>query len=196
MTTDAPHDLPPGTLYVVATPIGNMEDITLRALRILAAVDLVASEDTRNTGKLLACHDIRARLISFHEHNETERTAELIRQLKAGACVALVSDAGTPLVSDPGYRLVSAAVSEEIRIVPVPGPSSLTAALSISGLPTDAFVFVGIFARKKEKRAGQFARLALKTRPSFFSNPPAASKTCWPKSPGFWGIGRPYCAAK
>ena len=151
--------LPPGTLYVVATPIGNLEDITLRALRVLAAVDLVASEDTRHTGKLLGYHGIRARLVSFHEHNETERTGELIARLKSGDRVALVSDAGTPLVSDPGYRLVCAAAAEGLPVVPIPGPSSILAALCISGLPTDAFVFKGFLARKKEKRSRQLAGL-------------------------------------
>ncbi len=159
MTESPSADLPAGTLYVVATPIGNLEDITLRALRVLAEVDLVAAEDTRHTAKLLACHGIRARLVSFHEHNEAQRTRELIEKLQSGSRVALVSDAGTPLMSDPGYRLVSAAAAEGLSVVAVPGASSLTAALSIGGLPTDAFVFMGFLSRRQEKRAGQLARL-------------------------------------
>jgi 16S rRNA (cytidine1402-2'-O)-methyltransferase len=166
------EDLPEGTLYVVATPIGNQEDITLRALRILAAVDLVASEDTRHTRKLLAYHGIRARLVSFHEHNEAERTGELVERLKAGSRVALVSDAGTPLVSDPGYRLVCAAAAEGIPVVPIPGPSSLTAALCISGLPTDAFVFTGFLPRKKEKRSRQLLCLKDEDRTLVFFESP------------------------
>jgi 16S rRNA (cytidine1402-2'-O)-methyltransferase len=120
----------------------------------------VASEDTRHTGKLLTHHGIRTRQVSLHEHNEAERSGELIRQLQEGARVALVSDAGTPLVSDPGYRLVTTAAAAGIRIVPVPGPSSLTAALSVSGLPTDTFRFVGFLPRKKDKRAEHLSRLA------------------------------------
>lgn len=172
MSLDEAHPLPPGTLYVVATPIGNMEDITLRALRVLGAVDLVASEDTRTTGKLLTRHGIRAHLVSLHEHNENERSAELIRRLQEGARVALVSDAGTPLVSDPGYRLVSAAAAAGIAVFPVPGPCSLTAALSVSGLPTDAFVFVGFLSRKGERRAAQLARLEADERTLVFFESP------------------------
>jgi len=177
MTSDETQQLPPGTLYVVGTPIGNLEDITLRALRILNAVDLVASEDTRHTGKLLTHHGIRTRQISLHEHNEAERSRELICRLQQGARVALVSDAGTPLVSDPGYRLVTAAAAAGIRTVPVPGPSSLTAALSVSGLPTDTFRFVGFLPRKKDKRSEHLSRLAAQDGTLIFFESPRRIET-------------------
>mgnify|MGYP001822411733 CR=1 FL=1 len=141
-----------GVLYVVGTPIGNLEDITLRALRTLGEVDLIAAEDTRNTRRLLAHHGINQPLISLHEHNEDRRTAELITKLGNGTALALVSDAGTPTVSDPGYRLVKDAAAAGIRVVPIPGPSAVVAALSVSGLPTDAFLFLGFPPRKRTKR--------------------------------------------
>src|SRR5690242_20340666 len=120
----------PGTVYLVATPIGNLEDITLRALRVLREVDLIACEDTRHTAKLLSHYQISKPTISYHEHNENKRTPELIEALEAGRNVALVSDAGMPLISDPGYRIVSEAVRLGIPVVPVPGPSALIAALA------------------------------------------------------------------
>ncbi len=161
MPSNSPTDkpLPPG-LYVVTTPIGNMADITLRALKVLAEVDLIAAEDTRHTRRLLAHHHIDQPLVSYHEHNEIERTATLIQQLEAGAAIALVSDAGTPTVSDPGYRLVQAAAERGLPIFPVPGVSAAITALSVSGLPTDQFTFVGFPSRKKNKRAEQLADLA------------------------------------
>ncbi len=126
----------PATLYLIATPIGNLEDITLRALRILRdEVAIIACEDTRQTQKLLEHYQIRKRLISYHEHNEARRTAEILQYLEAGEAVALVSDAGTPLVSDPGYRVVTAAIQNGFPVVPVPGASALLAALAASGLP-------------------------------------------------------------
>ncbi|MDD2390090.1 MAG: 16S rRNA (cytidine(1402)-2'-O)-methyltransferase [Desulfobacterales bacterium] len=149
-----------GKLYVVATPIGNMEDITLRAVRILGEVDLIAAEDTRQTGKLLACHGIKGHLISVHEHNEIERTAGLIRKLKDGCSIALVTDAGTPGVSDPGYHLVRVAIEEKISVVPIPGVSAAIAALSASGLPTDSFLFVGFLPKKSSKRLQQLHDLS------------------------------------
>jgi 16S rRNA (cytidine1402-2'-O)-methyltransferase len=149
-----------GCLYVVATPIGHLEDITLRAIRTLKAVDLIAAEDTRHTRKLLAAHGIDGRLISYHEHNEQQRTAELIRRLEQGARIALVSDAGTPTVSDPGYRLVEAAAARRIPVVPIPGVSAAMAALSAAGLPTDSFTFAGFPPRKKSRRLAQLRQLA------------------------------------
>ena len=140
------------TLYVVGTPIGNLEDITQRAARILGEVDLIACEDTRHTHRLLDHLGLRTPMVSYHEHNEAERTSELIAQLEAGASVALVSDAGTPLVSDPGYRLVRAAVERGIQVVPVPGPSAAVAALSASGLATDSFHFAGFPPVKSGQR--------------------------------------------
>ena len=150
----------PGTLYVTATPIGNLYDITLRAIAILRSVDLIAAEDTRQTGILLKVHDIGTRLISYHEHNEKQRSRELVEKLQAGAAVAVVSDAGTPTISDPGYRLVRAAAAAGIGVVPLPGVSAATAALSVSGLPTDAFTFIGFPEKKAGKRTKQLAALA------------------------------------
>ena len=142
----------PGTLYVVSTPIGNLEDITLRALRILREVDLIACEDTRQTRKLLDHFAIAKPTVSYHEHNETERSRELIEKLEAGSSVALVSDAGTPLVSDPGYRVVTAAVAAGIAVVPIPGASAALAALAASGLATDSFRFCGFLPAKTMQR--------------------------------------------
>lgn len=159
-STSPTHEPPAGGLYVVATPIGHLEDITLRAIRTLRQVDLIAAEDTRHTRRLLAAHGIRNQLISYHEHNEQQRTADLINRLEAGASIALVSDAGTPTVSDPGYRLVEAAAARGIPIVPIPGVSAAVAALSVAGLPTDSFTFVGFPARKKAKRLQQLQQLA------------------------------------
>lgn len=142
----------PGALYLVATPIGNLEDITLRALRVLKEVDRIACEDTRQTGKLLAHFGIATPSISYHDHNEAQRTPELVRSLSEGASIALVSDAGTPLISDPGYRLVRAATEAGIAVVPVPGPSAITAALAASGLATDCFRFCGFLPAKAGQR--------------------------------------------
>ena len=162
----------PGILYVVATPIGNRDDITIRALNILGHVDLVAAEDTRHTGRLLAHHNIKCHMISFHEHNENERTPDLINRLKDGSSVALVSNAGTPSVSDPGYRLVKEAVINRIRVSPIPGVSAAIAALSVSGLPTDSFVFIGFPARKKAKRLHQLKDLAGESKTMVFYESP------------------------
>src|SRR5436305_6378427 len=130
-------------LYLVATPIGNLEDITLRALRILKEVALIACEDTRQTQKLLNHYGISTPTTSYHEHNELTRSAELVMQLEEGRSIALVSDAGTPAISDPGYRLISLAITHHIPVVPIPGASAFVAALAASGLPTDAFRFAG-----------------------------------------------------
>jgi len=141
-----------GTLYVVATPIGNLEDLTHRAARVLREVDLIACEDTRHTRLLLGHYGITTPLISYHEHNEAERAPELLRRLQAGKSIALVSDAGTPVLSDPGYALVRQAIAAAVPIVPVPGPSAITAALSVAGLPTDRFVFLGFLPRRASER--------------------------------------------
>jgi len=161
-----------GVLYVVGTPIGNLEDITLRALRTLGEVDLIAAEDTRNTRHLLTRHGINQPLVSLHEHNEDRRTAELISKLGNGAAIALVSDAGTPTVSDPGYRLVKNAVAAGIRVVPIPGPSAAVAALSVSGLPTDAFLFLGFPPRKRAKRLKFLGQVAEETKTMIFYESP------------------------
>jgi 16S rRNA (cytidine1402-2'-O)-methyltransferase len=141
-----------GTLYVVATPIGNLEDISSRALRILGEVDLIACEDTRQTRKLLDRYVISKPLVSYHEHNEQTRSSELLRELLAGKSIALVSDAGTPLIADPGYRLVQQACEQGVSVSPIPGPSAVLAALSASGLPTDSFHFHGFLPAKKAQR--------------------------------------------
>lgn len=142
-----------GCLYLVATPIGNLEDISVRALRILREVDLIACEDTRHTQKLLSHFDIRQPMLSYHEHNESKRAPELLSKLEEGATIALVTDAGTPIVSDPGYRLVALCVEKGISVIPIPGPSAVVAALSASGLQTEKFTFIGFLpARTSERR--------------------------------------------
>ena len=141
-----------GILYIVSTPIGNLEDITLRALRILKEVDLIAAEDTRHTGLLLRHFGIQKPLTSYFEGNELRKKEFILSRLKQGDRIALVSDAGTPGISDPGFRLIQTAIESQIPIVPVPGPSALIAALSVSGLPTDAFLFKGFLPHKSKKR--------------------------------------------
>lgn len=141
-----------GVLYVVATPIGNLEDITYRAVRILREAGVIACEDTRHTRKLLDHYGIQGKLVSYHEHNEAERARELAEILLQGTSVAHVSDAGMPGISDPGYRLIRLAIERDIRVVPVPGPSALVAALAVSGLPTDAFEFRGFLPARSGQR--------------------------------------------
>lgn len=157
-----------GVLYVVATPIGNLEDLSPRALRVLAEVALVAAEDTRHSGKLLAHFGIHTPLLSMHDHNEAERVPALIEKLLAGESLALVSDAGTPLISDPGFDLVRAARAAGISVTPVPGPSALIAALSVAGLPTDRFVFEGFLPAKAGLRRARLGELARETRTLVF----------------------------
>ncbi len=162
----------PGTLYVTATPIGNLNDITLRAIKILKSVDVIAAEDTRQTGILLKAHSIDTRLISYHEHNEKQRAPQLVEKMQGGASVALVSDAGTPTISDPGYRLVCAAVAGNISVVPLPGVSAATAALSASGLPTDSFSFIGFPEKRAGKRLKQLTALAARRETLIFYESP------------------------
>ena len=157
-----------GVLYVVATPIGNLEDITIRAIRVLSEVDLVACEDTRRTARLLAAHGIGKPLLSYFEHNEHRRAAEIVARLKEGARVALVTDAGTPAISDPGFRLVRGAIEAGIRVTAVPGPSAVAAALSIAGLPTDRFAFEGFLPPKGPARIKFLESLARETRTIVF----------------------------
>ena len=142
----------PGVLYVVATPIGNLEDWTLRAQRVLGEVDLLLAEDTRHTPRLLDRYGIRVPLRSYHDFNEASRAEAILGKLRAGARVALVSDQGTPTISDPGYRLVRLCREEGIPVIPIPGPSAVIAALSVSGLPTDEFHFVGFLPSRKQAR--------------------------------------------
>jgi len=148
---DNAKPLPPG-LYLVATPIGNLEDITLRALRVLKEADLIACEDTRQTQKLLNHYGIATRTTSYHEHNEMTRAPELVLELEQGARIALVSDAGMPGISDPGFRLITLAIRHHVPVVPIPGASAFLAALVASGLPTDAFRFSGFLPAKSGQR--------------------------------------------
>jgi 16S rRNA (cytidine1402-2'-O)-methyltransferase len=149
-----------GTLYLVATPIGNLEDISPRALRILQEADLIACEDTRHTSGLLTRYGIDTPRQSYHEFNEEKRTAQLLKQLHEGKRIALVSDSGTPLVSDPGYEIVSACRREGIRVIPIPGPSAVIAALTGSGLPTDSFFFAGFLPARSSQRKRRLEELA------------------------------------
>lgn len=158
-TNDAPP-LCAGTLYIVATPIGNLGDISLRALDVLRQVDFIAAEDTRHTRRLLSHYDIRNKLISCHEHNESERAQGIIEKLSSGMTAALATDAGTPTVSDPGYRIVNAAAAAGIRIIPIPGPSAAMTALCASGLPSDAFFFAGFLPSRSAKRRERMQAIA------------------------------------
>jgi 16S rRNA (cytidine1402-2'-O)-methyltransferase len=158
----------PGTLWVVATPIGNLEDLSLRARRILAEADLVLCEDTRHSGRLLAAFGIEARLAPLHEHNELREAPRLVARLLAGETMALISDAGTPLLSDPGYRLVREAAAAGVTLSPVPGPSALLAALSVAGLPTDRFAFEGFLPARTAARRTALAALAHEPRTLVF----------------------------
>ncbi len=150
----------PGTLFVVATPIGNLEDITIRALRVLREVAVIAAEDTRRTAHLLARHGISTPMTSLHEHNEAGKSGAMVARLQGGDSIALVSDAGTPTVSDPGGRLIRVAIDAGIRVEPVPGPSAVLAALAASGLPTDAFSFIGFPPTRSKDRKIWFDRVA------------------------------------
>jgi 16S rRNA (cytidine1402-2'-O)-methyltransferase len=162
----------PGRLAVISTPIGNLGDLSPRARDELAAAELVAAEDTRRTGQLLATLGLSRPLVSLHEHNETERIGELLERLRGGARIALVSDAGTPLLSDPGFELVRRVAQEGMSIVAVPGPSAITAALSIAGLPTERFSFEGFLPARLAERRARLAELAVETRTLVFFEAP------------------------
>lgn len=153
-----------GTLYIVATPIGNLGDLSARAVAVLSAVDVIAAEDTRHSAILLRHFGITTRCMALHEHNEREQLVRLLARLREGEAVALISDAGTPLVSDPGYHLVAEAVAQGIVVRPLPGPSALLAALSVAGLPTDRFVFEGFLPARSGARRQRLATLAADTR--------------------------------
>jgi 16S rRNA (cytidine1402-2'-O)-methyltransferase len=161
-----------GCLYIVGTPIGNLEDITLRALRILKEVDLIACEDTRHTQKLLNHYKIAKTLLSYHEHNEMTRSPELLIQLEQGAKIALVSDAGMPLISDPGYRLVTLCVRHKIPVVPIPGPSAMLVALAAAGLPNEEFLFVGFLPQRSGERRRMLDHLRIEERTMIFYEAP------------------------
>jgi 16S rRNA (cytidine1402-2'-O)-methyltransferase len=162
----------PGTLFVVATPIGNLEDVTFRAVRVLRDASLIAAEDTRRTAALLARHDIRTRTTSFHEHNERRKIPALLARLASGEPVALVSDAGTPSISDPGFRLVRAALDAGIKVEVVPGASAVTTALVASGFPTSSFAFLGFPPPRGEDRRAWMAALAREPRTAVFFEAP------------------------
>jgi 16S rRNA (cytidine1402-2'-O)-methyltransferase len=157
-----------GTLFVVATPIGNLDDLSPRARDTLQNVDLIAAEDTRHTGRLLSHFGVKTPLFALHDHNEDKVVARLIEELSAGKSIALVSDAGTPLISDPGYRLVTAAHANDLRVVPVAGPSAVSAALSAAGLPTDRYCFEGFLPAKQKARRDRLAELGSETRSIVF----------------------------
>jgi 16S rRNA (cytidine1402-2'-O)-methyltransferase len=159
-------------LYLVATPIGNLEDITLRALRVLKEVDVIACEDTRQTQKLLNHFAIATRTTSYHEHNEMTKSAELVKEMQEGASVALVTDAGMPGISDPGYRLITLAIRHQVPVVPVPGASAFLAALVASGLPTDSFRFSGFLPAKRGERRGALEAVKSSPRTQVFYEAP------------------------
>jgi 16S rRNA (cytidine1402-2'-O)-methyltransferase len=163
---------PQPALYLVGTPIGNLEDITLRALRVLKEVDVIACEDTRQTQKLLNHYGITTRTVSYHEHNEMTRAAELVKNLKEGTSVALVTDAGTPGISDPGFRLISLAIRHHIPVVPIPGASAFLAALVASGLPTDSFRFSGFLPPKRGERRAALEAVKISPRTQVFYEAP------------------------
>jgi len=170
--SESPQDGRRGCLYLVATPIGNLEDITLRALRILKEVEQIACEDTRHTLKLLNHYGIHKPLVSYHEHNELTRAPELVLAMEEGATIALVSDAGMPLVSDPGHRLVTLAIRHHIAVVPIPGPAALLAALSASGLPNEEFLFLGFLPARSGERQRALGRLRIEDRTLIFYEAP------------------------
>ncbi len=164
--------MPTGTLYIVATPIGNLEDITLRAIRILKEVDLIAAEDTRHTRHLLDKYQIENQLTSYHDHNKEEKAPILVARLLEGKNIALVSDAGTPGISDPGYFLINLAIDQSVSVVPIPGATAAVAALSISGLPTDSFVFEGFLPPKQTARLKRLQELSGEKRTIIFYEAP------------------------
>lgn len=171
------HNQQTGTLYIVATPIGNLADMTFRAVDTLKSVDLIAAEDTRHSRKLLNHYGIKTRLASCHEHNEMKRTAGFISDLKSGKNIALISDAGTPTISDPGYKLVTAAATNGIDVIPIPGCSAAIAGLSVSGLPTDSFLFIGFPPKKKQKQKQYIATLKSLAPTLIFYESPKRIKT-------------------
>lgn len=159
-------------LYIVATPIGNLGDMVPRAVEVLQSVDLIAVEDSRHSGKLLAHFHIKKPLIAYHDHSDERRVSEILSKLEQGSSVALISDAGTPLISDPGYRLVRRAREQGIKVVPIPGPCAMTAALSVAGLPTDRFIFEGFLPSKAGARKRQLEMLQKESRTLVFYESP------------------------
>lgn len=189
------RELAPG-LYLVATPIGNLEDITLRALRVLRQAGLIACEDTRHTQKLLNHYGIKTSTISYHEHNEAERAAELVEQLTKGARIALVTDAGTPSISDPGFRVVKEAIERGIPVIPVPGPAAVVAALGVSGLPSDSFCFRGFLPAKRGARRRELEAIRTSTSTEIFYEAPHRLKETLEEIVKVLGSRRPIVIAR
>ncbi|MHC8441127.1 MAG: 16S rRNA (cytidine(1402)-2'-O)-methyltransferase [Candidatus Eutrophobiaceae bacterium] len=180
-----------GTLYIVATPIGNLGDLSPRASRILSDVDLIAAEDTRHSGVLLKHFGVSTPLVSLYDHNEAARVPEILEYLRCGKDVALISDAGTPLISDPGYRLTDACHQEGIVVLPVPGASALIAALSVSGLPAERFVFEGFLPLKSSKRSVRLRQLVREERTLIFYEAPHRIRAFLEEASGILGAERP-----
>ncbi|WP_448268279.1 16S rRNA (cytidine(1402)-2'-O)-methyltransferase [Nostoc sp. DSM 114159] len=183
-------DPKPGTLYVVGTPIGNLEDITFRAVRILQTVDIIAAEDTRHTGKLLQHFQVKTPQMSYHEHNRTSRIPELLEHLVNNKAIALVSDAGMPGISDPGYELVKASIEAGIPVVPIPGASAAITALSAAGLPTDRFVFEGFLPAKTQQRQEHLESLQTESRTLIFYESPHRLRDTLQDLALIWGSDR------
>jgi len=195
MSADRNHDLAPG-LYLVGTPIGNLEDMTLRSIRVLKQADLIACEDTRQTQKLLHHYGIETRAVSYHEHNEASRAAELVEKLAQGARIAVVSDAGTPGISDPGSRLVSLAIVRGVPIVPVPGPSAFLAALVASGLPTYSFSFRGFLPAKSGARRRELEKILDADETQIYYEAPHRIRQTLADVMEVLGPGRPVVVAR
>jgi 16S rRNA (cytidine1402-2'-O)-methyltransferase len=195
MSADRNHDLAPG-LYLVGTPIGNLEDMTLRSIRVLKQADLIACEDTRQTQKLLHHYGIETRAVSYHEHNEASRAAELVEKLAQGARIAVVSDAGMPGISDPGSRLVSLAIVRGVPIVPVPGPSAFLAALVASGLPTDSFSFRGFLPAKSGARRRELEKILDADETQIYYEAPHRIRETLADVMEVLGPGRPVVVAR
>ena len=185
-----------GTLFIVATPIGNLDDITFRAVEVLKSVDIVLAEDTRHSKKLLLHLDISKPIRAFHEHNEREKTKAIIGEIHSGKSIALISDAGTPLISDPGYFLVAQAKKECLRVVPIPGPSALITALSASGLASDRFTFLGFLPSKKTARVKLLKSLINRTETSIFYESPKRILATLTDMHRIFGDNREVCLAK
>ena len=192
---ESPSPARQACLYLVATPIGNLEDITLRALRVLKEVDQIACEDTRHSQNLLNHYNVSKPLVSYHEHNELTRAPELVVAMEQGAQIALISDAGMPLVSDPGYRLVTLALRHHIPVIPIPGPSALLAALSASGLPNEEFLFAGFLPARSGERRRALDRLRIEDRTIIFYEAPHRIEETVAEAREILG-DRPACLAR
>ncbi len=195
MTAGESRELEPG-LYLVGTPIGNLADMTLRAIRVLKQADLIACEDTRQTQKLLHHYGIETRLVSYHEHNEASRAAQLVRDLEKGLRIAVVSDAGMPGISDPGFRLVSLAIEHGVLVFPVPGPAAFLAALVASGLPTDSFCFRGFLPAKSGARRRELEKIRASDETQIYYEAPHRIKETLADVVEVMGPGRPVVVAR